>query len=224
MKEQAIITIRTSTTEQTPELQLKPCEELCKTNGWEIIGRFKDQKSAYKETDREEFEEAKQLIKARKVQHLVCWDLDRLYRNRKLLIEFFQFCKLYGVKIHSVNQDWLENLNKIPEPFNEIMFDLMLSIMGWIGESESKKKSERTKLAIRKKKGQPTKSYKGKKWGRKSLSKNIQQEVLGLHKQGLSIREISQSVFYWDKNKNRKQISKSAVHKILTEVKKDVKS
>ena len=39
-----------------------------------------------------------------------------------------------------------------------------------------------------------------------------------LHEQGLSIREIADSVFYWDKNNNHKKVSRSSVHKTLTEV------
>jgi len=45
----------------------------------------------------------------------------------------------------------LEEINKIPKPWNDIMFDLLLNIFGWIGEEESTKKSDRIKLSIRKK-------------------------------------------------------------------------
>jgi len=156
------------------------------------------------------------LIKQRKVDHLIVWDLDRLYRNRKRLIDFFELCKLYDCKIHSFRQDWLEQLNKIPEPFNEIMYNLMLQVMGWLAEEESIKKSERVKSAVRRK-GNKTISYKGNVWGRKSLSNKVKQEILKLHKQGLSLREIADSVWYWDKNNNRKFVSKSVVHKIIQE-------
>ncbi len=182
-----IIYIRTSTEDQHPENQIKSCENL-------LDGEYKllqDKQSAFTDKkDREGFEEAKKLIKSRKVEQFVVWDLDRIYRNRKRLKEFFLFCKLYKCEIHAVNQQWLEELHKIPEPFNEIMHELMLNLMGWLAEDESKKKSERVKLAVRKKEGKPTRSYKGNKWGRKSMHTNKKKIVIDLRSKGLSFREI----------------------------------
>jgi len=104
--------------------------------------------------------------------------------------------------------------NFIPQPFNEIVNDLLISVFGWIAEEESQKKSERIKLAVRKKDGKKTVSYKGNKWGRKSLSKQTVDKVMELHLQGLSLRKIAENVQKWD-NGNSKNISKSVVHKII---------
>lgn len=207
-----IIYIRTSTEDQNPKNQIKSCEKLSEGEH-EIL---EDKQSAFKDNkEREGFEKAKKLIKSGKIKHFIAWDLDRIYRNRIKLREFFEFCKMYKCSIHSVNQQWLEQLNKIPEPFNEIMHSLMLDLMGWLGEDESRKKSERVKLAVRKKNG-VTKSYKGNKWGRKAVSKRIIDEVLEL-KDKMSVREIATKVYVWDKNNNKKLIGKSTVHKIIAE-------
>jgi len=213
---QTIIYIRTSTEEQTPELQLKDCETLAQELGLKDYEIIEDKVSGWKELEREGFDKLNQAIKNKQVKNIVCWDLDRLYRNRKRLIAFFELCKIYNCKIHSFRQDWLESLNNITPPFNEIMHSLMLSIMGWLAEEESNKKSERTKNAVRREEG-ITKSYKGNKWGRKSLSKNVINQVLELNKQGLSIRNIAKQVFYNDKNNNRKNVSIAVVHKIIKE-------
>ncbi len=215
---QTIIYIRTSTEEQNPGNQLRDCLKINSYGEYELS---EEKQSAFKDKDRPLFEEIRKRIKQNKLDHLICWDLDRLYRNRKKLIEFFDFCKIYKCKVHSYRQEWLEQLNSIPEPFNEIMHNLMLQIMGWLAEEESKKKSERVKLAVRKNKGKPTKSYKGNLWGRKSLSKNVVKEILKLHDAGLSIRKISAQVFYWDKNKNKKSVAIGSVHKIITQSKKE---
>tara|TARA_Y100000310_G_scaffold96133_1_gene93929 strand:- start:240 stop:893 length:654 start_codon:yes stop_codon:yes gene_type:complete len=210
----SIIYLRTSTEEQNPQNQLKDCEKLVKKlniNNYEVL---EDKVSAWKDIDRKNFDLIKKAIERKEVETLICWDLDRLYRNRKRLIEFFELCKIYNCKIHSFRQKWLEELNDIPKPFNEIMHNLMLSIMGWLAEEESIKKSMRVKSAVRKK-GNKTISYKGNKWGRKSLSNNIINQVLELSKQKLSIRKIAKQVFYWDKNNNKKQISIAGVHKII---------
>ncbi len=204
-----IIYIRTSTEEQHPENQLKDCKTLV-SGDYELI---EDKQSAWKEEkERDGFKIVKKLIKSRKIKHFIVWDLDRIYRNRIKLKEFFEYCKLYKCSIHSFRQRWLEEMYKMPEPFNEIMHDLMLNIMGWIAQDESDKKSQRVKAAIRKEDG-VTKSYKGNKWGRKSLK--VDGEILKLREEGKTIREIQQEVFYWDKNNHKKFVSVGYVHKIL---------
>lgn len=203
--------IRTSTEEQTPELQIRDCESINKYGVYEL---FTDKQSAWKDNkEREDFERLKKEIKKGNVAHLIIWDLDRIYRNRKNLIEFFQFCKIYNCKIHSVRQQWLETLNQIQPPFNEIMYDLMLQIMGWLAEEESNKKSQRVKMAVRKEIGKPTKSYKGNKWGRKTLSTFKKNKIKEFIKQNpkASLREIARNV----------ETSKSSVHKYLLELNKE---
>lgn len=211
-----MIYLRTSTEEQNPQNQLKDCLEVLRRlniNEYEV---FEDKISGWKDVRREGFDKVKSLISKKEVQHLIVWDLDRLVRNRRKLIEFFEFCRIYHCKIHSYRQQWLESLNTIQEPFNEIMFNLMLQIMGWLAEEESIKKSERVKIAVRRKDGEKTKSYKGNIWGRKSLSKKVINEVLELHNQGKSIRQITKIAFYWDKNNNKRFLSIGAVHKIIS--------
>lgn len=210
---------RVSTTDQNPELQLKECKSISQEEwGDPII--IQDKSSAWKDNqNREGFEKIKSLIRNKQINHLIVWDFDRLFRNRKKLISFFKFCKVYKCQVHSFRQRWMDELNKIPEPFDEIMHSLMLQILGWIAEEESTRKSERVKLAVVRKEGQPTRSFNGKKWGRKALTKNTINLVLSLNRQGLSMRQIAKRVQYWDKNNNKKQISLGAVHKIITEFK-----
>ena len=207
------IYVRVSTEEQDFESQLKDCLSINKYGEYEV---FEEKQSAWKDNkEREKFEQIKKLIKQEKIEHLICWDLDRLYRKRKKIVEFLEFCKVYNCNIHSFRQKWLEEIYKIPAPWGEIVSDMLIQVMGWMAEEESEKKSERVKLAVRREKGKPTKSYKGKKWGRKGLTKKTMNEVVELNKKGLSLREIADRIFYWDSNNNKKKISKSAVHKIL---------
>ncbi|MCX6748220.1 MAG: recombinase family protein [Candidatus Pacearchaeota archaeon] len=216
--QETLIYIRTSTEEQNPELQLNDCEALANKLGLKQYEIISDKQSAWKDNiEREFFDKVNQAIKNKQVKQLICWDLDRLYRNRKKLIAFFEFCKQYGCKVYSARQDWLESLNKIQEPFNEIMFDLMLQIMGWLAEEESSKKSMRVKNAVRRDTG-ITQSYKGNKWGRKSIqTARLKEEVLKLKEQGLSIRDIAKQVYYYDKNNNKKNPSPALICNLLKE-------
>jgi DNA invertase Pin-like site-specific DNA recombinase len=183
-----IIYIRTSTEDQEPENQIKSCENLFN----EEYELFQDKQSAFKDNkEREGFEKAKKLIKLGKVSRFIVWDWDRIFRNQKKLVEFFKFCEVYKCQIHSVNQQYFDDFYKIPAPFDEIVSNLVLNLMGWLAEDESKKKSDRVKLAVRKREGKPTKSYKGNKWGRKSMHTNKTNRIKKLREEGLSYREIA---------------------------------
>lgn len=200
-----IIYLRTSTTEQNPENQLKDCLSIIEPNTeYEVM---QEQQSAYKIIERPVFESIKKRIKSKKFSKLIVWDLDRLYRNRKKLIAFFELCKAYGVVIYSFRQQWLNDLHKIPEPWNEIVHSNMLDIFGWIAEDESRKKSERIKNAVRQN-SKGTFSYKGNKWGRKPLSTFKRKRIAELHNSGHSIRQISE----------RLNISVGSVHKTIREI------
>ena len=198
------IYIRTSTTEQDPENQLKQCLEI---NSYGDYILFKEQQSAWKDTERPEFEKIRSLIKKKALSHLICWDFDRLYRNRNKLIAFFKLCKAYGCKIHSYRQQWFENLNKIEPPFDEMMHDFMLQMMGWLAEEESSKKSQRVKAAIKTNSKGQTISRLGNKWGRKALSTFKVNKIMEYHAQGLSMAKIAEQV----------GCSKGVVHKKIHE-------
>ena len=205
--------IRTSSTDQEPQLQIADIVKTFSLTEYQIIS---EKDSAFKESaKRNEFEKLKRLIVNNKVSELYVWDLDRLFRNRKKLVEFLALCKHSKCSVYSYNQQWLQSIQSLQSPFNEIMFEFMLQIMGWLAEDESIKKSKRVSLAIRKVDGEKTKSYKGDLWGRKPLSKQVISKIKDLHLQGISVREIAKLVYVYDKNNNSRLISKSAVHKTI---------
>ena len=200
-----IIYLRTSTEDQTPENQLNDCLTLIDCEYETVI----EKQSAFKDKDRPLFSSIQKRIRDGEVKQLICWDWDRLFRNRIKLKEFFQFCKVYKCEIHSFRQKFFEDFYKIPAPFDDIIQELVINLLGWMAEDESKKKSERVKIAYKNSK---------KKWGRKPLE-NVEQQVIELYKKGKSLRNISDEVYYWDTKRNKKFISKSAVHKIITKFK-----
>lgn len=230
-----IIYLRTSTKEQEPQLQLNSCLEFCKQHNLEVIEVISEQQSAYKERERKEWK--KVLEKSHKDKlDIVLFRYDRSFRNRK---EFFEFMKImfevYGVKVYStqepsiltlwdmIDKSYTENpvINEFIKGIFKTLWDLLIQQAGEQGEEESRKRSQRTKLAVIKQDGQ-TLSYKGKKWGRKGFNEKIRQQVRDLHSQNYSIRDICLQVYYYDKNNNKKPISKSSVHKILNEKKEDI--
>ncbi len=226
-----IIYLRTSTKDQNPELQEKECIEFSKKLGLNVVEIVSEQGSAYKlEKIRQKWNYTVNKAKKEKL-NIVVWRYDRAFRNRE---EFFKFMKVmfevYNVKVYSVKEpsilsfwEMLDESHSDNPVFNELLngifkaiWDFMIQQAGEEAEEESRKKSERVKLAIRKEDG-ITKSYKGNKWGRKSLK--VDKEILELRKDGKTIREIQQVVFYWDKHNHKKFVSVGYIHKILKGVK-----
>jgi len=221
-----IIYNRTSTEDQNPENQLKDCISLANRLKLEDCKILEEKKSAFKEdSKREEFTKILNCIKNKQLNNLICWDLDRLYRNRKKLLGLFRLCKMNNCSIYSFRQGFLNEMQKIKLPtgfefIKEMMIDNFLQFMGWIAEEESQKKSDRVKASIRQVNG-VTKSYKGKKWGRKKLKK-VDKQIIELYKQGKNMREITKQVYYWDKNKHKKFVSLGYVHKIASNIKEQI--
>ncbi len=210
---ETIIYIRTSTKEQNPYNQLKDCESIRpkdqKTNTFVDYMLLEDEQSAWKDDkDRVGFDKLRSYIKNNKIRNLIVWDLDRLYRNRKKLIAFFKFCKIHRCKIYSFRQKFFEEINNMPEPWNEAIYDLMLQIMGWIAQDESDKKSDRIKAAVRKRNGRTT-SYKGNVWGRKPISTYKRNKIISSYIQDMKpYRVIASEV----------GVSIGVVHKTIKEM------
>ena len=230
----AIIYLRTSTKDQNPELQRKDCIEFCSKRGLEVVEVVSEQGSAYKlEKVRPKWDAMLKRAKKEKLD-IVLWKYDRAFRNR---VEFFKFMKVmfevYGTKVLSVTEpsilsfwELIAQSHSDNPVFNELlnsifkaMWDFMIQQAGEQAEEESRKKSDRVKLAVRKNNNNKTISYKGNKWGRKSISTQARNKVLELKRLNpeMSLREISQRVTYAGKNNETKNLSLGAVHKIINE-------
>lgn len=203
--------LRTSTEEQNPENQKADVLSIAPRDVVVVLenqSAFKDELKA-----RPKFSEIRDGVIGGVVTEIYCWDLDRLYRNRKQLAELFELCRVKGCKIFSYRQLWMNQMNQVPEPWGEILQKFLVEVFGWIAEDESKKKGDRVKLSMRKRDG-VTVSYKGNKWGRKSLPKQTRDKIILLHERGESIRSIQSQVERWV-NGNAVKVSRGAVHKIV---------
>ncbi len=201
-----LLYLRTSTKDQNPELQRNQGLEFCKKLGLGEPEVYSEQGSAYKlEKVRPVWENVVEKAKNEK-RPIVVWKYDRSFRNRE---EFYKFMKImfevYHTKVYSVTEpsilsfwDMLDKSNTGNVIFDEllngifkVLWDFMIQMAGEQAEEESKKKSDRVKLAVRQKDGKTISAY-GKKWGRKTMHTNKIKIVLELREQGLSFREISE--------------------------------
>jgi DNA invertase Pin-like site-specific DNA recombinase len=216
--EGAIIYNRVSTTEQNPELQIKECEEYCEKKNWQVIDVLQEQASAYKdESKRDKFNDMIARAEKGDFKHIVVWNMDRFSRQpeEEVLKLVKKLHLIHGVDINAVRGDvWsdlVQSVTKIKEQgfIGEAISDFLEKIIRGLEfqrtHRESKIKSERVKLAIRKEDG-ITKSYKGNKWGRKEIiSPRLKERIIELKNQGLSLRNIikQEDVYYYDRNKNK---------------------
>lgn len=214
----AIIYIRTSTEDQIPEKQIEDCLEFAKQRGYEVIDIFKEKLSGYKQIERPLYDKIKVMAHEGKINAVIVWAMDRWVRNRDTLLEDIVMLKNANVKLHSVKDQWIEGIN-LEGAMGRTIQDLILGLIGSIAEMESDRKRERTIMAY---KSYKKENRKYNKWGRRSLPDRAKEEVIELYTKGLSIRAIADSVFYYDKHSNRKQISIGAVHKIVSEVKEKI--
>jgi DNA invertase Pin-like site-specific DNA recombinase len=220
-----VIYSRVSTTEQDESSHISDIEKEFDLNLNEI-SIFRENVSAYNQDKidkRYEFQKVNKLIKNKSIESIYVWDIDRIFRNRKKLVEFFELCHLHKVKVFSYRQKWLSELNNIPEPWNEIMSGLMTQILGWLAEEESNKKSERVLSKIDKSSGK-TKSVYGNDWGRKNISQTAINKVLKFHNEGMSYRKICDNVKITDHNNNQKNIALGSVHKIIAKMRTEQNS
>lgn len=189
----AAIYLRTSTEEQNPENQKKDCIELAQRLRIKDYEVFEEQKSAFKDNvERPIFNKILEDIRKGRLNALIVWDYDRLFRNRIKTVEFIRNYSKLGLKVFSYRQQWFEEIAKIPPPWNEMMNDLLLQVVAWMAEEESRKKSERVKLAVRKNGKEPTTSYRGNKWGRPKTHTNKIKVIKELRRQGLNYRQIKE--------------------------------
>lgn len=151
MVKPCLIYLRVSSEDQNPENQLNDCMDYAmgflgySRDDIEVITEYI---SAYKNPDRD-------VLKAfLSRKDVVSWRFDRIQRNRKKFIEVMRSSSQLGTRIHSVKEVWLRDLHKVPAPWNEMIYDFMLQIIGWFAEDESRKISERTKAGLARKKAQ----------------------------------------------------------------------
>ncbi len=210
----AAIYLRTSTAEQHPENQLQACEEFARARGYEIEGVYEEKISGWKQVERPKYELIKEKTRKAEINAVVVWRLDRWVRNRETLLSDVTILRGYNCKLHSVQEAWLEAIN-IDGPLGKTIQDFLLGLVGSLAEMESKIKSERIRLSVRRE-GEVTSSYKGNKWGRKPISEEVIEQIMQLRNEGKSYTEITKKVFYWNKSNNKRYVSKAFVSKILS--------
>jgi site-specific DNA recombinase len=120
--------------------QLDDCLALADRLGWEVVDRFDDNDlSAYDGRVRPGFEALLDAMKTGRVDALICWHPDRLYRSMKDLERLIEIADAARIQIRTVNGGDLDLSNSSGR--------MLARILGSVARQESEHKGERQRAA-----------------------------------------------------------------------------
>lgn len=185
---------------QDVQNQLVGITELAEHRGYTYLESYIDEGISGKKEKRPGLDQLIKDAKKGKFSILIVHSIDRLGRSTKHLLNLLDELKHYNVSLISIR----ENLD-----FSSPVGQMALTMLASVAQLESQLISERikTSLAVKKK----IAIQQGSNWrcGRPSIPVDTINEVLRLHNEGLSIRDIAKRV---------SGISKSSVGKMVKEL------
>ncbi|WP_347132251.1 cassette chromosome recombinase CcrA [Staphylococcus hominis] len=113
-----------------------------KQYGWPNVTFYDDKKSG-RHTKRSGYQKMIEMITSGKCKVLCCYRLNRLHRNLKNAIQFFEICKKHHVTIISVNDGYFD----LSKEFDRFRLNILMSL----AEMESNNISEQTRNGIKEK-------------------------------------------------------------------------
>ena len=141
--EEVIAYVRQSTLkQQSLATQKSLIMDTAKQYGWPNV-TFYDDKRSGRNTKRSGYQKMVEMITSGKCKVLCCYRLNRLHRNLKNAIQFFEICKKYHVTIISVNDGYFD----LSKEFDRFRLNILMSL----AEMESNNISEQTRNGIREK-------------------------------------------------------------------------
>ena len=124
---------------QDPELQLSELREYAKARGWQIAGEFVDAGVSGTKESRPQLDAMMRLAKARKIDVIAVWKLDRFGRSLKHLVDALAELEAVGVVFVSLR----DNLD-MSTPAGRLMFH----VIGAMAEFERSLIQERVRAGL----------------------------------------------------------------------------
>jgi DNA invertase Pin-like site-specific DNA recombinase len=168
---------RVSTERQETENQLTELREFAKRQGWEVAYEFIETVSGSGKKERPQFDKMMLAASQRKFDLLLFWALDRLSREGVLkTVGYLEKLKGWGIGWRSYTQPFFDT-------GNEMVTDIVLSVLAAVAKQERITISERTKAGLRRARAA------GKTLGHPRLA--IDNQITELRASGLSLRVIA---------------------------------
>jgi putative DNA-invertase from lambdoid prophage Rac len=136
---------RVSTFEQEERNQLPAINALIKRRDFEPVRTYQEQASAWSAGHQKEFSRLLKDAAAGEFSGLVVWSLDRITREGpSKILQIIDRLERSGITVYSVQEPWTEAPSEVRP--------LLLAVIGWVAQLESKRRSERTKAGLLRKK------------------------------------------------------------------------
>lgn len=173
MKNCSIYT-RVSTLDQSCELQIRELKEFAERRGWNVVAVFEEKMSGTT-ANRPQLKQLQKLVAERKIDVVLTWKLDRLFRSLKDLLSVLQDWSDLGVEMVSLR----DNIDLTTSTGR-----LLMQIVGAFGEFEAALVRERVRAGV------ANARKKGVKLGRPSLYLDLE-KIGSMRSQGSPIRQIA---------------------------------
>ena len=170
--------VSTNLDEQNPDTQLIVLREYCQRNNFAIINEYIDTKTG-RNVSRPNYQRMLKDALYHKFEVILVWKMDRLSRGTiREVLNILHKIKSYGVDVISVTEPFLSTDNPSS--------DLILSVMAWCANMESKRIGERVTAGI-----QRWEKEHGKKWRSKEWDVDL---AMKLRQQGMGWRSIEKQL------------------------------
>lgn len=170
--------VSTKKKEQNPETQLIPLRQYAQTHGYEIEDEYTD-RSTGRNVKRKDYQRLMKGALYHKFEKILVWKMDRLSRGKVIeVLNTLEKLKGYGIDVESITEPFLNTDNPT--------WDLILSILAWAANMESKRIGERVSAGADRYKKEHGKHWKEKNW-------NVDKAVK-LRKQGMGWRSIEKEL------------------------------
>ena len=182
---------------QDPETQLVQLRGYAQARNFEVITEFIDYASGTSE-DRTQYKLMMAAAKKRKIDVVLVWRYDRFARSTQALVNALKEFQSLGIDFIS----YQENIDTTT-PTGELIFHVMASL----AQFESSLISQRVKAGMARAKAQ------GKHIARPPISKQMQEKIIELQRQGVSMNKISKTlgIAYGTVYNYRSKMSKTEV-------------
>lgn len=146
----AAIYLRVSTEDQHVENQRPECEELVSKRGWTVHPAHLVEETGSGAKARAGWERVLELARARKIERVVAWSLDRVGRTLWGVADAFRELDKIGCPIVTVREPWLEveSLAGLDPMLVEYMRVQMVHQFAFIAAWERRRLIERTMLGL----------------------------------------------------------------------------
>jgi len=173
---------RVSTTQQTVENQLQELQKVATRNDWEVVGVYTDEGISGKHgrDKRPQFDELMKDVSRKKFDLIMSWDVSRLGRSLKHLVEFMEDIqsKDVGLYLHANGLDSTTSSGRA-----------MFGMLSVFSSFERELISERVKAGLQRAKAD------GKKLGRPSnMNDGLCSSIKLLRERGLGIKKIAREL------------------------------